>query len=57
MVSDFNAERRDLARTDFSAHVLVDPNAKSPFDVFNELRAERHLPALPWSSNASAPPV
>jgi threonine dehydrogenase-like Zn-dependent dehydrogenase len=44
VVSDFKAERRDLARTDFGAHVLVDPNAKSPFDVFNELRAERHLP-------------
>jgi threonine dehydrogenase-like Zn-dependent dehydrogenase len=44
VVSDFNAERRDLARTDFGAHVLVDPNVKSPFDVFNELRAERHLP-------------
>ena len=44
VVSDFNAERRDLARTDFGAHVLVDPDAKSPFDVFNELRAERHLP-------------
>ena len=44
VVSDFKAERRDLARTDFGAHVLVDPDVKSPFDAFNELRAERHLP-------------
>jgi threonine dehydrogenase-like Zn-dependent dehydrogenase len=44
VVSDFNAERRDLARDAFGAHVLVDPSEKSPFDVFNELRAERHLP-------------
>jgi threonine dehydrogenase-like Zn-dependent dehydrogenase len=44
VVSDFNAERRDLARNAFGAHVLVDPSDKSPFDVFNELRAERHLP-------------
>jgi threonine dehydrogenase-like Zn-dependent dehydrogenase len=44
VVSDFNAERRDLARDAFGAHVLVDPSVKSPFDVFNELRAERHLP-------------
>ncbi|HEV7420410.1 MAG TPA: zinc-binding dehydrogenase [Mycobacterium sp.] len=44
VVSDFKAERRDLARDQFGAHVLVDPSEKSPFDVFNELRAERHLP-------------
>ena len=44
VVSDLKAERRDLARDEFGAHILVDPSQKSPFDVFNELRAERHLP-------------
>jgi threonine dehydrogenase-like Zn-dependent dehydrogenase len=44
VVSDFNPERRELARAEFGAHVLVDPAAKSPFNVFNEIRAERHLP-------------
>jgi threonine dehydrogenase-like Zn-dependent dehydrogenase len=44
VVSDFNSERRELARAEFGAHVLVDPAEKSPFDVFNEIRAERHLP-------------
>ena len=44
VVSDFKAERRELARDEFGAHVLVDPAQQSPFEVFNELRAQRHLP-------------
>ena len=42
IVSDFKAERRELAR-DFGAHVLVDPAEKSPFDVWREIRVERGL--------------
>lgn len=41
IVSDFNAERRDLACRSFGAHVAVDPAERSPFDVLRELRAER----------------
>lgn len=44
VVSDFQAERRALAQDHFGAHVTVDPAVRSPFEVFNELRAERHLP-------------
>jgi threonine dehydrogenase-like Zn-dependent dehydrogenase len=42
IVSDFNAERRELAKG-FGAHVLVDPAERSPVDVWRELRAERNL--------------
>jgi threonine dehydrogenase-like Zn-dependent dehydrogenase len=44
VVADFKSERRDLARDCFGARVVVDPAEKSPFDAFNELRAERGLP-------------
>ncbi len=43
IVSDFQAERRELARNGFGAHVLVDPANQSVFDVFREVRAEHRL--------------
>ena len=43
IVSDFHAERRELARNGFGAHVLVDPADQSVFDVFHEVRAEHKL--------------
>lgn len=43
IVSDFQAERRELARNGFGAHVLVDPAVESVFDVFREVRAEHRL--------------
>jgi threonine dehydrogenase-like Zn-dependent dehydrogenase len=46
VVSDFNADRRELALNSFGAHIAVDPAEKSPFDVWRELRAERGL----WGS-------
>jgi threonine dehydrogenase-like Zn-dependent dehydrogenase len=42
VVSDFNAERRELAGR-FGAHVLVDPAERSPFDVYRELQKERWI--------------
>jgi threonine dehydrogenase-like Zn-dependent dehydrogenase len=44
VVSDFQAERRALAQDHFGAHITVDPAVRSPFEVFKDLRAERHLP-------------
>ncbi|OBK25213.1 zinc-binding dehydrogenase [Mycobacterium asiaticum] len=44
VVSDYQLERRELARTGFGAHVLVDPAVASVFDVFNQVRADRGLP-------------
>jgi len=46
IVSDYNSERRALARDRFGAHIAVDPVETSPFDVWRELRAERGL----WGS-------
>lgn len=43
IVSDFSADRRELARSGFGAHVLVDPAQQSVFEVFRNVRAERHL--------------
>ena len=43
VVSDYKAERRDLALSSFGAHIAVDPAETSPFDVWRELRAERGL--------------
>jgi threonine dehydrogenase-like Zn-dependent dehydrogenase len=42
IVSDFKADRRDLARH-FGAHILVDSGESSPVDVWREVRAERNL--------------
>jgi threonine dehydrogenase-like Zn-dependent dehydrogenase len=42
IVSDFNRDRRELARSGFGAHVLVDPAQQSVFEVFRQVRAERH---------------
>jgi threonine dehydrogenase-like Zn-dependent dehydrogenase len=42
IVSDFHAERRDLA-TRFGAHIVVDPAERSPFDVWRKARVERNL--------------
>lgn len=44
VVADYKADRRQLAGDRFGAHVLVDPKQKSPFDAFNEVRAQRGLP-------------
>jgi threonine dehydrogenase-like Zn-dependent dehydrogenase len=43
IVSDYKAERRDLAAASFGAHILVDPAEQSVFDVFREVRAERKM--------------
>lgn len=43
IVSDFHAERRDLAITRFGAHIGVDPATESEFEVFRRARAEHHL--------------
>ncbi|OMB99120.1 zinc-binding dehydrogenase [Mycobacterium colombiense] len=43
IVSDFRAERRELARSGFGAHVLHDPAEGSVFDVFRETRLEHKL--------------
>lgn len=43
IVSDYKADRRELARTAFGAHVLVDPAKESVFDVFRQVRAEHKL--------------
>ena len=43
VVSDFDAERRELARSSFGAHVLIDPAEQSVFDAFREERTNRHL--------------
>ncbi len=43
IVSDYKAERRDLARDGFGAHVVIDPATESPFDVCRALRAERGM--------------
>lgn len=43
IVSDFKADRRELARDSFGAHILVDPAQHSPFDVWRELRVERGM--------------
>lgn len=48
IVSDFNADRRELAQRSFGAHITVDPAAESPFDVWRRVRAERGL----WGSAA-----
>jgi threonine dehydrogenase-like Zn-dependent dehydrogenase len=42
IVSDYNAERRELAQR-FGADITVDPSERSPFDVWREVRAERNL--------------
>lgn len=43
IVSDFKAERRELAKSGFGAHVLHDPAEGSVFDVFRETRLEHKL--------------
>ncbi|MGH3968489.1 MAG: zinc-binding dehydrogenase [Mycobacterium sp.] len=43
IVSDYRAERRELARDSFGAHILVDPATQSPFDVWRDVRVERGL--------------
>ena len=47
IVSDLRAERRELARNGFGAHVLVDPSKQSVFDVFRQVRAEHKLGGSP----------
>lgn len=43
IVSDYKADRRELACNSFGAHIAVDPSDTSPFDVWREVRAERGL--------------
>jgi threonine dehydrogenase-like Zn-dependent dehydrogenase len=43
IVSDYKADRRELARDRFGADILVDPAERSPFDVWREVRADRGL--------------
>lgn len=43
VVSDFKADRRELARDAFGAHIVVDPARESPFDVWRTLRADRGM--------------
>ncbi|MDX1886580.1 zinc-binding dehydrogenase [Mycolicibacterium sp. 120270] len=43
IISDFNAERRELARSGFGAHVLHDPAKGSVFDAFRETRSRHKL--------------
>ncbi len=40
IVSEINAERRELAKSAFGAHVLVDPSQRPVFDVFRDVRAQ-----------------
>lgn len=42
IVSDFNEQRRELARDGFGAHILVDPAQTSPFETWRATRAERN---------------
>lgn len=44
VVTDYKSDRRQLARDRFGAHVLVDAAETSPFDAFNQVRAQRGLP-------------
>jgi threonine dehydrogenase-like Zn-dependent dehydrogenase len=44
IVSDYKADRRELARDSFGADIVVDPAEQSPFDVCLQVRAERGLP-------------
>jgi threonine dehydrogenase-like Zn-dependent dehydrogenase len=43
IVSDFQADRRELACKSFGAHIAVDPAERPPLEVWRELRAERGL--------------
>lgn len=47
IVSDLKADRRELART-FGAHLEVDPSERSPYDLWNEVVAERGLAGPPF---------
>jgi threonine dehydrogenase-like Zn-dependent dehydrogenase len=44
VVADYKADRRELARERFGAHVLVDPAEQTVFDAFAEVRSRRGLP-------------
>lgn len=43
IVSDLKPDRRELARTHFGAHILVDPAKRSVFDAFRQARADYRL--------------
>lgn len=43
LVSDYQADRRNLAGTGFGAHIAVDPSEQNPLDAVREVRAERGL--------------
>jgi len=46
MVSDFKPERREIARA-FGAHVLCDPAAQSPFELWHEVATHTGLGSAP----------
>jgi threonine dehydrogenase-like Zn-dependent dehydrogenase len=43
LVSDYQADRRELARSGFGAHFAVDPAHQAPLDAVREVRAERNM--------------
>jgi threonine dehydrogenase-like Zn-dependent dehydrogenase len=43
VVSDYQADRRDLARSRFGAHIAIDPAQQGPLDAVRQIRAERGL--------------
>jgi threonine dehydrogenase-like Zn-dependent dehydrogenase len=43
IVADYKADRRELSRSGFGAHVLHDPAGPSVFETFREVRAEHKL--------------
>jgi threonine dehydrogenase-like Zn-dependent dehydrogenase len=43
LVSDYQADRRELACSGFGAHITVDPAQRSPLDAVREVRAQRNM--------------
>jgi threonine dehydrogenase-like Zn-dependent dehydrogenase len=56
VVSDYQQDRRELARDAFGAHVVVDPATESPFDVCGSCGRNATCGGRPSSSSASGPP-
>jgi len=46
VIADFNSDRLVLAKR-FGAHITVDPRERSPYDVWNEVAAERGVTTPP----------
>lgn len=47
LVCDYQADRRELARSGFGAHVTVDPAQQDPLDAVRQVRADRGLWGAP----------